>query len=225
MTEISDRIRLIRKHFGLNQRQLGEAAGVTKSAVSQWERGETTPQIAPLLELQRNLNVNPEWVMSGRGGMVLDGAMVEEEREQYLTKGPETIPRKTVPVVGTAEGGPDREWDDLGYPPGYGTEYVDAPSKDPNAYALLASGNSMYPRMRPGEAILVEPSHDPQPGDEVVVKFTNGNTMVKIYSAKRGNRVFLDSIGDHETIVVPEDEIEFMHCVACVFRPSFIKQR
>ncbi|HHS88737.1 MAG TPA: S24 family peptidase [Rhodobacteraceae bacterium] len=142
-----------------------------------------------------------------------------------LFPGPNLVPRVAVPIVGTAEGGPDRQWEELGYPTCYGSEYVDAPSRDPSAYALLVSGNNMAPRMRPGEAILVEPNHEPQPGDEVVVRMKDGTTMVKIFSARRGDRIYLDSIGDHETIVAGADQIEFMHYVAGVFRAGSIRER
>jgi hypothetical protein len=38
------------------------------------------------------------------------------------------------------------------------------PSRDPNAYALRVKGDSMRPRIKPGEFVLVEPNTPPQPG-------------------------------------------------------------
>jgi phage repressor protein C with HTH and peptisase S24 domain len=101
-----------------------------------------------------------------------------------------------------------------------------AASTDPDAYALLVSGNSMAPRMRPGEAVLVEPNHECQPGDEVVLGLRGGDRMVKEFVYQRRGRIGLDSIADHqERIEVAEEEVAFMHYVAGVFRVGSIRKR
>lgn len=46
--DLGARIAAWRKHFGLPQRDLAVAAGVTVSAVSYWESGKTTPTQANL---------------------------------------------------------------------------------------------------------------------------------------------------------------------------------
>lgn len=123
----------------------------------------------------------------------------------------------------------------MGYPGGYGDALVQAASHDTNAYALYVSGNSMAPRMRPGEAILVEPGQEAAPGDEVVVKIverpndpnlTGGAVMVKEFASQRDGRIALDSIADHEErILVHRQDIEFMHYVAGTFRAGSIRPR
>ena len=40
---IMNRIKELRKHRGLSQKQLADALYVNQNAVSQWERGATTP--------------------------------------------------------------------------------------------------------------------------------------------------------------------------------------
>ena len=69
MNEVADRIRLIRKTLNLTQQELGKAAGVTKSAVSQWERGSTAPERNALLALLRAYGISPDWVITGQGPM------------------------------------------------------------------------------------------------------------------------------------------------------------
>lgn len=54
---IGNNIRAFRVHKGLDQMQLAEAAGVGQSAISSWERGESTPRKS---NIQRLINAFPE---------------------------------------------------------------------------------------------------------------------------------------------------------------------
>ena len=55
----------------MSQEQLAKAIGVTQSAVGQCERGETK-EMTPsnLLRAANILDVNPIWLISGKGGML-----------------------------------------------------------------------------------------------------------------------------------------------------------
>ena len=77
MEDVSDRIKKLRKELRLTQKGLGAAAHVTKQAVSQWERGLTSPERDALLRLMDSHRVNPEWVSSGNGVMFTPGTAPE----------------------------------------------------------------------------------------------------------------------------------------------------
>lgn len=49
--EFSDQLMELRKQKGWSQEQLGEKIGVTRQTVSKWETGDTTPEMAKLIEL------------------------------------------------------------------------------------------------------------------------------------------------------------------------------
>lgn len=67
---VSERIKQARSKLGLSQTEFGRAAGgVSKAAVSQWERGLTTPERDALMALQRDKDLSPEWIMNGHGDM------------------------------------------------------------------------------------------------------------------------------------------------------------
>ena len=68
--DLGERIKQLRERFGLTQAELGKLAGVSKSAVSQWERGLTTPERDALMALKRTRMVSPEWVTHGKGDML-----------------------------------------------------------------------------------------------------------------------------------------------------------
>jgi phage repressor protein C with HTH and peptisase S24 domain len=86
---------------------------------------------------------------------------------------------RDVPVVGTAQLGDDGYWNELQYPTGHGEGFVRYPMKDPNTYALRVKGDSMRPRIKPGEFVVIEPNAPVVVGDEVMVQTKDGRSMIK----------------------------------------------
>lgn len=132
-----------------------------------------------------------------------------------------------VPVVGTTQGGPpDRLWDELCYPVGYSDEYLEVSTPDQHAYALRVVGNSMAPRIMEGEWLLVEPSKEVYPGDDVVVKTVDGEVMVKRLISDRDGRLVLASINEaFQQITIPTSNVVFLHYVGGIHPARSAKQR
>lgn len=86
MEDVSDRIKKLRKELRLTQEGLGAAAKVTKQAVSQWERGLTSPERDALLRLMESHKVNPEWVSSGNGEMFTPGTAADSALPAKVTR-------------------------------------------------------------------------------------------------------------------------------------------
>ena len=97
MKDIADRVKQLRNELGLNQEELGRLAGVTKSAVSQWERGLTQPQRDALMALQSRKRINPDWVIHGKGSPFID--VVEGKMHARLP--PPSIPLGLHAIVKT----------------------------------------------------------------------------------------------------------------------------
>ena len=49
--EFREQLMELRKQRGWSQEQLGAKIGVTRQTVSKWETGDTTPELAKLIEL------------------------------------------------------------------------------------------------------------------------------------------------------------------------------
>ncbi|MDQ2069293.1 helix-turn-helix domain-containing protein [Natronospira bacteriovora] len=64
---IGRRIKEARDRAGLTQDTVAKALKVTKGAVFQWEKDLATPKSARLAELARFLDVEYEWLATGRG--------------------------------------------------------------------------------------------------------------------------------------------------------------
>ena len=61
MKAFAQRLAAARKNAGFTQAEVAERLGVSFQAVSQWERGETAPDIAKLPELAVLLRVTTDY--------------------------------------------------------------------------------------------------------------------------------------------------------------------
>jgi phage repressor protein C with HTH and peptisase S24 domain len=64
---IGQRIRATRVEHGWSQGQLAQRCRVSRAAVSQWEADETVPTGPNLVRLSRELAVNGDWLVTGKG--------------------------------------------------------------------------------------------------------------------------------------------------------------
>jgi hypothetical protein len=146
----------------------------------------------------------------------------------YFDADPGPIPalERHPPVVGTAQLGDDGYWHELQYPTGHGEGFVRYPMRDPNTYALRVKGDSMRPRIKPGEFVVIEPNHSVTPGDEVMVQTKDGRSMVKLLAFQRGGMVELHSINeDHRPISLDASQIEKIHYVGGILKASMYYER
>lgn len=65
---LSERIKLSRKHAGLTQSELAESVGIAQTAISQLESGKTL-RSSYLIQIARACGVNSVWLASGEGEM------------------------------------------------------------------------------------------------------------------------------------------------------------
>ncbi|QDF68670.1 helix-turn-helix domain-containing protein (plasmid) [Shewanella sp. SNU WT4] len=66
MTDIHNRIKQRRKISKLTQQCLADRLLLSKTAISQWERGLNKPSAAVLSDLCKVLNVDEEWLLTGK---------------------------------------------------------------------------------------------------------------------------------------------------------------
>ena len=57
-TQIAERLQKLRKEHGYSQEQLADEMGVSRQAVSKWERGEASPDTDNLIALARLYNIS-----------------------------------------------------------------------------------------------------------------------------------------------------------------------
>lgn len=75
---MGERVKELRKALGLSGEKFGEKIGVTRSAISDIERGRNGLSDSNILAICREFNVNEEWLRTGIGEMFKDMSLDEE---------------------------------------------------------------------------------------------------------------------------------------------------
>ncbi len=126
-----------------------------------------------------------------------------------------------VPVLGNTQLGHGGYWSDMEYPVGAGDGYLRWPSSDEEVYALKCVGDSMMPRIKEGEFVIIEPNHNFHPGDEVLVVTHNGEVMVKTFLFERDGFYHLLPVNeDHAPIRLAKSDVAKMQYVAGIAKST-----
>lgn len=121
-------------------------------------------------------------------------------------------PGRRLPLLSYAQAGAQGHFDDAGYPVGQGWDSIDFPAlRDPAAYALEISGDTMAPVLRDGDIIVVSPAADLRRGDRVVVKTRKGELMTKQILRQTAQKLELGSLNPrHPTRVLDIAEVRWV---------------
>lgn len=123
--------------------------------------------------------------------------------------------------MGKAMLGPEGYFEAIDYPVGHGEGFLNIYSSDPEAYGLRVVGNSMNPRIKNNEFVLIEPGRDYVAGDDVLVKTVKGQAMIKEFIFYRDGQYRFDSVNaDYESIFLQEDEVVDVQYVAAILKSS-----
>ena len=214
VSTLQERIAEIMETAGLTVGEIAQLTGVSSSAVTQWKEGPTkTIKAAPATKLAAKTGFSAIWISTGEGAkrLATPHASISSEVGDRI----ELREMRQIPVVGEVKGGDDGYLEELEYPVGHGEGYVLYPSSDPNAYAVRVRGDSMHPRYRAGEFVIVEPNIEAQEGDDVVVVCTSGKKMLKQLNWRRDGEVQLLSINNgYGPLTIYEEEIVSIQLVA-----------
>ncbi|ADZ41837.1 TPA: helix-turn-helix transcriptional regulator [Yersinia enterocolitica] len=132
---------------------------------------------------------------------------------------------RDIPVVGNAQLGNGGFWNDMEYPIGSGDGFIRWPSYDPDAYALKCVGDSMMPRIKEGEFVIIEPGHNYIPGDEVLVVTDKDEVMVKTFLFERDGYIHLLPVNeDHAPIKYPRTAVVKIQYVAGIAKSSLWRE-
>lgn len=93
--------------------------------------------------------------------------------------------------------------------------FVNWPSNDPEVYALRCADDSLMPRIKNGEYIIVEPNRRYSPGDEVLIETNNGTRAINTFLFEKDNILTFISINeDSAPRRLPKSEIVNMQYIA-----------
>lgn len=212
METLGQRIKHLRKNKGLSQQLLAEVCGwSSQSRIGNYESDLREPSLADLLLLAPALGVSIAELV---GSEALPVPAADTLDVGHARGG-------AVPVVGHAQLGTHGYFEEIDFPVGHGDGYLRIYSDDPNAYGLRVSGDSMHPRIKNGEYVLIEPNKPFHAGDEVMVRTQDGQAMIKEYIYLRDGMYRFDSVNqNHPPIHIPQDKVSKIHLVGGILKSS-----
>lgn len=148
-------LKLIRKSLGMTQQQLAQRLGIGKAALSMIETGKAALTTRNKNILVQELNVNPEYLDSGREPMF----NAEPDLTAYRHRTDNSLPLQSVPlysIEGTAGLVPlfaDRAETKP-------VNYIHIPNLPKCDGAIYVVGDSMYPLLKSGDIVLYKQLSD-----------------------------------------------------------------
>lgn len=170
---IWQRIKEAREMAGMKPSALAREVGVSPSAVTQWETGQTKKLDGDnLLKVSKALHVRPEWLQYGELPMRNDGDFAPVDTN--VAPGPDVT--GLVPLISWVQAG---NWGEVidNFSPGDAEEWLPCFKKmGPSAFALRVRGGSMERKYQDGDIIFVDPDVGASSGRNVVVRMEDENT-------------------------------------------------
>ena len=153
-----NRIKKLRQEKDLSQKELADMIPVNQTAISQWERGVTSPNPAALKILCKIFNTTSDYILNF------------DNEPQKIKKG------FKIPVLGHVAAGIPLEAieDIIDY-----EEITEDMAKQGEYFGLIIKGNSMEPRMATGDVVIVRQQPDVDTGDIAVVMINGDEATCK----------------------------------------------
>lgn len=208
----------------LKPADLARATGKSPGAVTQWLDGTIKSLKADTAALiEQATGYRSTWLVTGKGPKLTAGSQatnasqrIDDQHENDISdkNGAKLIPAggvgrgRLVPVVGMARLGDNGFYEEISSMAGAGDGMVEAYSNDPNAYALRVRGDSMFPAIRDGWYVIVEPGSVPTPGDYVLIKLKTGQKMVKELIMQRPDGITVVSVNGDTRRTIDAQEID-----------------
>lgn len=179
---------------GLSQQELSNASGVSKASISQYISGSHAPSNLSSGKMAKVLNVNPLWLM----GFDVPMAVSNSPQGHINRKG---IPVKVYGRV--AAGIPLEMIEDI-----IDEEEISLDmARTGEFFALQIHGDSMEPRMRDGDVVIVRVQEDADSGDTVVATVNGTDATCKRLRKYKDGLELIATNPSYEPMYFSEQEV------------------
>lgn len=179
-----NRLKALRKSRGISQRQLAEEIKAAQNTISNWENGTRDMDSATLLMLADYFNVTADFLL---------GNDTPTKRKGIK-----------IPVLGSVQAGVPIEAveDILDY-----EEITPEMAAAGEHFALVIRGDSMEPRMREGDVVIVRKQSDVTSGDVAVVIVNCHEATVKRILKKENGIMLQPTNHSHEPLFFTPEQV------------------
>ena len=173
--------------------ELANASGVSKASISQYLNGSHAPSNISSGKMAKILNVNPVWLMG------FDVPMNEDTSSHPRRKG---VP---IPVYGrVAAGVPIEMIEDI-----IDTEEItEEMARTGEFFALQIHGDSMEPRMKEGDVVIVRKQEDAETGETVIATVNGTDATCKRLRKYKDGIELIPTNPSYEPLFFSNKEVE-----------------
>ncbi|WP_225784695.1 LexA family transcriptional regulator [Xenophilus sp. Marseille-Q4582] len=203
-----------------NQSALAREIGVKPQAIQHLiDVAKAATGSKHVAALASALRVNSVWLATGEG--TPDAIDTAPPAPDDLTEvAPPPIQVRRIPIVGTAKMGDDGFYEEISDIPGAGDGHIEIATADPNAYGLRCRGMSMFPAVRDGWYVVVEPNRRPTEGEYVLIKLRDGRKMLKELLFERPGSFEVMSVNEAKRFTVEKADLDSIQAVGPIVPPS-----
>lgn len=109
MSNIGERIKLIRKAKNLTQQKFAERIGTKQNTIAQYEIGRNVPMDPVITSICREFRIREEWLREGKGDMEVDDSQ-REKLENFFSDVLTTAPDERSAFVAALDNLPPEFW-------------------------------------------------------------------------------------------------------------------
>lgn len=209
----AERIRLVREHLTLSQKQFGQEIGIPLTTVSKYERGEVKPSFDILSNIGKRFSVNLNWLLAGKGEMFLQSNVEKPDIDLSLKP---TITRDIaeLELVGVTFAGEIAAGEPSPNLYSINSGHIDLPkvlvNGNPHNYVtMVVNGRSMQPAIMHGDVVLIRQriEWETSVGQVVAVRVDSDLTLKHLVFSKQINRYILMPYNDQYTPIIVSAEL------------------
>ena len=226
-TALGAAIEAARKKKGVSKKALGEAFGVQPPSVQDWvNRGTIDKEKLPGLWRYFSDVVGPEhwglehWIQPQHPSEgTHSGPLVAHDLSlPRLQTAP--VKSREVPVIGTLHMGVSNELELRASPDGVAIGHVQAYTAAPGSFALRVVGDHLYPAVRHGACIVIEPDGACVAGELVLIEMAEGHFVISELVAERDDSIIVLPVQGGQRRALPREQVTRMQPIASVVAGS-----
>lgn len=169
-----NKVKELRKINNISQQKLASMLNVHQTAISQWETGRTTPDIDTAEKMAKLFNVSLDYLLGRDTGVKIPS---QEKKGVRIPVYGDTAAGVPILAIENYDSDNPDDWEEISEHMARGGDYI----------ALRIKGDSMEPRMKTGDVVIVRLQPDIE-NDEIAIVRVNGDsaTCKKIKKTAEG---------------------------------------
>lgn len=189
---------------------VSKGTGISESVISQYRKGLISPKREKIMQIADYLNVDPVWLMGLDVPMEIvpkqkakpfekdenGNIIIKDSRNTHVT------PRKIPVIGGVAAGIPIEMIEDI-----VGEEEIPGYMQG-EYFGLVIHGDSMEPRIKDGDVVIVRQQSNVDNGDTVIVTINGDDATCKKIQMYEDGLALISNNPDYPPMIFNKDEVQ-----------------